>query len=80
MEVAGVTRSFSITEESRQLLILGVALAARLRPGMDYAMEQAAWELGGKEMFGQFKEANDHIEPEKFPDNRRPKQNLWPKE
>jgi hypothetical protein len=52
-----LTHTLEITEESRQLILLALALMATgPRPGFDYAAGLAADQLHGREMYEHFKE------------------------
>lgn len=46
---------FSLTEEQRQMVLLGLAMIALERPGWDQALEEIAEHLKGVELFRQFK-------------------------
>jgi hypothetical protein len=50
--------TFTINEESRQLIILGLALTAIQRPGFHHACRAAAETLQGASMFDEFKRSN----------------------
>lgn len=57
--------NFELEESDRQMLLLSLALCARLRPGWDYAAGEIAKKLGGEQMFTDFKKYNDNVEPQR---------------
>jgi hypothetical protein len=50
--------SFSLDEEERQLLLLGLAIMVNEHPGFEDAASNAAQTLGGGEMFEEFRRCN----------------------
>lgn len=53
-----------ISEADRQLVLLSLALCARLRPGFDQALSLIAEQLDGRAMFEDFKRFNENVQPQ----------------
>lgn len=62
------TNVFTFEEGQRQMVLLAIAELALSRPGWDYALGEIAQQLGGVDMFAEFKRLNaDRVKGERIP-------------